>query len=339
MRIALITRYFDGTNAGIGRVSSELLKGLLNEGHEVIPICTTKESLYRYMVYSTVELYDGMPSKSDVYHSVTPVESLWTPKDKSVSTILDLIPVLHPDKCGAGIGYNKALNAIGTGYFKYCVKQAVKSRFITTISESTKQSICDMYDVPEDKVVVVKPGISPLLKPDFYPFMKGNTYGYLGQLDRRKRVDVLIESFLRYASIDGKLLIAGKGRDEAKLKTLAGDDSRVVFLGYLDDSEIPGFYNSLDYFIFPTMIEGYGLPIVEAAACGTPVVTLSDAIIPKEVKSHTIVVDDLRRLFAAPDDYILSEPELRINVVWAQSHSWDKYVKRHIELYREVMNG
>jgi glycosyltransferase involved in cell wall biosynthesis len=340
MRVALITRYFDSTNAGIGRVSAELLKGLLNRDHEVIPICTTKQSLPEYMSYSTLDLWMRMPDYADVYHAVTPVESLWMPKTKAITTILDLIPLLNPDKCGAGIGYNSILNKIGTSYFGYCAKSAARnSRFVTTIAESTKQEICDTFKVSPDKVKVIRPGIRSDLKPDFFQFMKGRTFGYLGQLDRRKRVDVLITSFIQSACADSKLLIAGCGRDSNKLRALANNDSRIAFLGFVDDDELCGFYNSLDFFIFPTWAEGYGLPIVEAAACGTPIITLDDACIPSDVKEHTISLNSLDLLFENPEWFEPTEIELLKNVAWAKTHSWDAYVEAHIRLYKEVANG
>ena len=339
MRIALITRYFDSTNAGIGRVSGELLKGLLNRDQEVIPISTTKRSLAEYMSYSTIDLWARMPDYADVYHAVTPVESLWMPKDRAITTILDLIPLLNPDKCGAGIGYNSVLNKIGTSYFGYCAKSAARnSRFITTIAESTKQEICEVFKVNPDKVKVIRPGVRTDLKPSFYQLMSGRTFGYLGQLDRRKRVDVLITSFLQSAGADSKLLIAGSGRDKDKLKALAKDDSRIAFLGFVEDDELCGFYNSLDFFIFPTWAEGYGLPIVEAAACGTPIITLEDSCIPSDVKEHTIVVGSLDEFFECPECFEPTEVELLENVKWAHKHNWDDYVEAHIELYKEVLN-
>jgi len=344
MQVALLTRYFNFTNAGIGRVSNELLKGLLNHDIQVDPVSTNSRSLPSYLYYSLVQSKLLLPSHADIYHAVTPVEGLYLPSGRGVLTILDLIPMVHPDKCGAGIGYNGLLNKIGTEYFSYCARTASKkAEYITTISEMAKGDIVNYLKIKSEVVQVVTPGISNHLDKNL--IYKNNSdnkrrefkiFGYLGQLDRRKRVDVLIKSFKSSAPKNCMLFIAGIGRDREKLKELAGSDKRIEFLGFISEDGLSHFYNYLDYFIFPTMAEGYGLPIVESLACGTPVVTLEDAVIPAEVKDKTIIVRDLREFFRDVQDSPVP-PSIEI---WAGMHNWGQYVDKHIELYGEVVaNG
>ena len=80
-----------------------------------------------------------------------------------------------------------------------------------------------------------------------------------------------------------------------EFKKLAANDERIEFLGFVPDEEINDFYNSLDLFVFPTSLEGYGMPIVEAMGAGKPVITLDDAIIPSNLAKHTYVtsINDL----------------------------------------------
>ncbi|WP_225370026.1 glycosyltransferase [Methanobrevibacter arboriphilus] len=62
------------------------------------------------------------------------------------------------------------------------------------------------------------------------------------------------------------------------------------FLGFISDEDMVDFYNSLDVFVFPTIMEGYGMPIVEAMACGKPVITLEDAYIPHDIKKKNTYI-------------------------------------------------
>ncbi len=119
------------------------------------------------------------------------------------------------------------------------------------------------------------------------------------------------------------------------------DDSRVKLLGYIPDSELVDFYSQIDTLVFPTAAEGYGLPIVEAMACKKPVIVLSDAIIPKEVKYKCIIVDNLEGIFR--DQYFFEElitcyGNVEENYAFAKLHDWDDCIKNYIKVYEKVLS-
>ena len=97
------------------------------------------------------------------------------------------------------------------------------------------------------------------------------------------------------------------------------------------------FYNSLDLFVFPTRIEGYGLPIVEAFACKKPVVVLDDGIIPSELKSRCLVTDDLVEFLKKPETP--SPRDIEDNYQFARIHDWDRCVEEYIALYDKVIQA
>jgi glycosyltransferase involved in cell wall biosynthesis len=203
------------------------------------------------------------------------------------------------------------------------------------VSEHVKKEVIRIFGIDEDRVKVIKSGIrgdlEPLPKKD-----KVFRVGYLAQLDRRKRVDLLIKAFKK-SDLD-ELVIGGKGLDEGILKILAGGDKRIKFLGFIPDEELVNFYNSLDVFIFPTAIEGFGLPIVEAMACGKPVIVLDDAIIPWEVKRRCIIVENLDIVLGYKDylERICKGIDIEGNYNWAKSHSWNKCIEEYEKLYEGV---
>jgi glycosyltransferase involved in cell wall biosynthesis len=345
MKICLLSRFFDlKTNSGIGRVGIEVRDRLIKRGHTVTTLQVKSESHLDYLKYTAWDLRH-LP-EADIYHSITPMESIWLNKNKSVSTILDLIPILHANKAGARMNLNPVNRLLGAGYFKFGVQQAVKCKHIVTISKETKADLVRLFDVPENKITVLYPGIREDLEPkeSWHPRF---TIGYLGQLDHRKRVHLLIKAF-KAANINAELLIAGTGPDEQKLKELAGADNRIKFLGFVPDDKICDFYNSIDLFCFPTACEGFGLPIVEAMACEKPVLVLADAIIPMNIKdkcyfTHSDKFNEMLQNLKQSWDLnwvgTRAPSKVAYNYPFAKSCTWDRYVDGLEKIFKDVLNG
>jgi len=339
VRICLLTRFFDFRNAGLGRVSLELRNGLIKKGHSVRTVSTNRDSLYSYFWYTLAEVPLKLGSvEADVYHAVTPMEGMWLPRNKSIVTFHDLFQITNPRQLGSGLGRSRWKNLIGRSYFKFAVNLAKRCSRIVAVSEKTKEDLVNYLNVPEGKIKVIRSGI----RHDLVPMPKRDKVfrvGYLGQLDRRKRVDVLIEAFKR-SDLD-ELVIGGTGADEDILSRMACKDRRIKFLGFVPDRGLADFYNSLSVFVFPTWLEGYGLPIAEAMACGKPVIVLDDADIPWEVKRRCIIVEDLGYALGNRDylEGLCRSVNISSNCEWAKSHSWDKTVDEHIRLYKEVLSA
>ena len=191
--------------------------------------------------------------------------------------------------------------------------------------------------VPEKKIRVIRWGIDPSLKPtknkEVSSYLR---VGFLGMLDKRKRIELLIKAFKSRKFEKATLSIGGRGLEENRLKELAGGE--VNFKGYIQQKDIAGFYNDLDLFIFPSALEGYGLPIVEAMACGLPVVVLADSKIPKEIKSRCIVVASLSEIFTdlGRTLTLIKYNNTESNLKFAQHHDWVKCAKEYLEVYKEV---
>lgn len=358
MKICLLSRTFSLEGGGIGRVGIEIRDKLKERGHYVCTLSTKGTSLYSYFLYTSLGIPIRLPRGMDVYHAITPMESIWIPKEKGVAWILDIIAITHPELYGGrwsgsiatfhdlfplthsrlqGAGLtNNAKSLVGTRYFEFACRKALKCKHIVTVSEHVKQEVMRVFNVEEDRIKVIKSGI----RDDLEPWEKRNKkfrVGYLGQLDKRKRIDLLIEAFKKSALEE--LVIGGKGLDENALRLQAGNDPRIKFLGLIPDEKLPAFYNSLDVFVFPTAIEGYGLPPVEAMACKKPVVVLHDAIIPWEVKRRCTIVEELEYVLGNQKylEELCQSIDIEGNYTWAKAHSWDKCVDEYIKLYEEVL--
>ncbi|MDR3223033.1 MAG: glycosyltransferase family 4 protein, partial [Methanobrevibacter sp.] len=134
---------------------------------------------------------------------------------------------------------------------------------------------------------------------------------------------------------NSRLLIGGKGEELENLKKIANNDDRIVFLGFIPDEKMNDFYNSLDVFVFPTSGEGYGLPIVEAMACGKPVITLEDSYMPHDIKNKTYIssintlANDLKNR-----DF---DCDIKSNLEFAKEHSPEKRAEEIIEVYKRML--
>ena len=337
MKACLVSRFFDLRNGGVGRYSMELLERLRKMRNVEVKTISQEdgiplgEGMAKYFLFSLFESRFKIPS-ADIYHALSPIEAINSPSPL-LTTFHDLIPITHPDKvtekhCGSFLE-----RSIKSNYFKMACSRAVEnSDLLASVSQQTKKQLIEKFDVEEGKIEVIRHGISPELEPESKKdeVFRAGTLSFLGP---RKRTDLLIRSFLG-ADVDGELAIAGEGRMMKRLKEIARGDDRVNFLGFVPEEEVKDFYNSLDVFVFPTELEGYGLPAVEAMACKVPVVTLSDAVIPEDIKSKTIVVGDLKGWLENPD---FSDIDLKENYEFAKEHDWEKSAKKHAEIYRTLI--
>lgn len=341
MNVCLLAKHFSFSGAGLSRFAFEILEGLEKRDYVIHKVeAKPKMNLYSYFTYTAIKIPLRLPRKDiDVYHALAPLEGMWLPRDHSIVMIHDLFPTTNPGRVGAGIGRNKWKLAIGERYFSFGARLASKCRFIVCNSNKTKQDVMEYLRVPEKKIRIIRLGISSDLEPK--P-KKDRIFriGTLSQLDKRKRIDLLIKHFKR-SKIDGELVIGGHGIDKPLLTHLANGDSRIKFLGFVPDDKLTDFYNSLDVFVFPTWIEGYGLPMAEAMACKKPVIVLSDAIIPKEVKSRCVTTENLDKTLSNHIylENLCKDIDYDSNYQFAKKHNWDECVEEHIKLYKEIASS
>ena len=150
----------------------------------------------------------------------------------------------------------------------------------------------------------------------------------------RKRVDILLKSFLEADIENSKLFIGGGGSETEKLKEMANGDERVEFLGFVKDEDMNDFYNVLDVFAFPSLIEGYGMPIVEAMACGKPVITLEDSDIPSNLKEKTFVCkkEELADVLANRT----YSCDIKGNIEFFKEHSIENIASKLMKIYESI---
>ncbi len=349
MRVSLLTRPLDDrpTN-GFERYAHNLRAGLTDMEVEVHLPCQRSPlpvrpsgSLISPVYYDVLLSGWRLLSRdmdSEVVHALTDSQAFFFPflRGKKVVTFH------HVDKTPPGSPQEKLFcwfYSIGT---RMALRHA--DHFIC-ISEQTREEVMEAYGVPAEKITLIPQAIPEMFKPRKVS-REGWTVGYIGALKRRKNVEALIRAFSSALSQDKdmRLIICGEGPDDALLRKMAeplGD--RVEFRGLVPESELVGTYSSFDIFAFPSAQEGFGFPILEAQACGLPVLTLEGAMIPEEVSRCTLkcageqgLADSMVRL---RNDQILREKLIEDGLRYAATFSVRTMAERTYNVYQRLLDG
>jgi glycosyltransferase involved in cell wall biosynthesis len=212
--------------------------------------------------------------------------------------------------------YPEAFRPFNRWYLsRFTTLTARRARRVIAISESTKRDVVQRLGVPAERVDVVYCGVDETFRPlpdkevDQFRRQHGlpdQFILFLGTLEPRKNVETLITAYAEWRKsqpcLPQLVLAGGKGwyyeQAFARVQELGLAD-RVVFPGYLPAAELPWWYNAAEMFVYPSRFEGFGLPVLEAMACGTPVITSNSSSLPE-------IVGDAGRLVAPNDSLELA---------------------------------
>lgn len=232
---------------------------------------------------------------------------------------------------------------------------------ILTNSEYTKNDIIEHLGIDAGRIFVTPFGTNkrfrPLLDEDIKPVLqKYNIYTpyicYLGTIEPRKNLNNLFKAFYQLKqqeSIPHRLVLIGKEgwyyENIYKKINELNLDGDVIKTGFVPDEEIPHLLNGADIFVYPSFYEGFGLPVLEAMACGTPVVTSQTSSLPEVCGDAAKYInpkkpeDIAEKLF----EFIKSEQERdkfsELGLKRAQKFSWENCAKETLKVYEKVARG
>jgi glycosyltransferase involved in cell wall biosynthesis len=231
-----------------------------------------------------------------------------------------------------------------------------RADWVLTDSESTRRDAIELLQVPEDRVSVLYPGVEPRFRPIADSEGRRRVrkkYGLperfvlsVGTIQPRKNYARLVQAFSRLRAPDLSLVIVGgKGwlYDELfqQVKELNVQD-RILFTGYIDDSDLPLVYNLAEVFVFPSLYEGFGIPPLEAMSCGIPVVAADNSSLPETVGDAGILVNarDVESLAEALarviDSPSLSQTLIELGLERAKRFTWQKAAQTLLSTYEHV---
>ncbi|MEO5498909.1 MAG: glycosyltransferase family 1 protein [Candidatus Saccharimonadales bacterium] len=280
---------------------------------------------------------------------------------KTVLIAYDLIPLLFSSEYlptpyqafrttpGRLQPFKKALRALYyRGRYNLHYKNFQKADQILAISEHTAKSLEEFLGINREKITTIP--LAPVfntskpLKPKYLPTDSKPFLFYIGATDARKRVQDLVDAYniLRGRGYDIQLILAGK--ELGKIGKIPNMNIRhsielspyregIVTLGYINDNEKLWLYQHALAFVFPTLHEGFGLPIIEAMQSGCAVISYNNSSIPEVagdvarlVPTHDItgIVNQTMRIY---DDQKFREMLQDLGPKQAQKYSWEVYIK------------
>jgi glycosyltransferase involved in cell wall biosynthesis len=216
--------------------------------------------------------------------------------------------------------------------FRLVVPRAVRrARRVIAVSERTKRDLVELYRLPPERIAVVPHGVDPA----FGPGEDGGARDYLlyvGAIQARK--DPLAAAAAA-AEVGLPLVLVGPGREPALARELErrGADLR----GYVEKGELARLYHGAACLVLPSRYEGFGLPVLEAMACGTPVVAADEPAL-REVGGDAAVYAGPDGLVAAIRRALADRDRLAAaGLERARLFSWDETARRTLDVYREAL--
>ena len=278
----------------------------------------------------------------DVFHS-----SDWTQPPtqhaKKVTTIHDLIVFRHPE------------------FFPKTIIETQKKRLywvarecdaIIVDSKATKKDCMTYLSIHENKIHVVPLGVSKQFRPRTKEAIesacqkysiKGSYILSVGTLEPRKNLGRVISSFNKIKkNIPHRLVVAGnKGWNPNDIE----ENDKIDEIGYVDSADLPLLYAGASCFVYPSLYEGFGLPVLEALACGCPVVCSLRGSLSEIANGFVVEIDPmdeksideglLQALFLSEKK---KEEFKQRGIKYAQTFSWQKTAKKTFDVYKHVVN-
>lgn len=226
---------------------------------------------------------------------------------------------------------------------------------IVAISESTREDVQRFFNIPRQRIDVVPPGVGSQFRPlpaeEVAAFRRRNRLPqefilHVGTLQPRKNIPALIEALSRSDRPQLSLVLVGaKGwlYDEIFARVEALDlQDRVIFTGYVADEMLPFWYNAASMLVFPSVYEGFGMPIVQAMACGTPVVAAATSSIPEATGDAALLFppDDVDALVKQMLTVLDSDEQAATmrerGLIQARETSWARSGQKMAEAYRRA---
>jgi glycosyltransferase involved in cell wall biosynthesis len=333
------------TCGGAGELASLSLETVVLKGSYFLPGLMSAGQLQLSLLMS--------PLRLDVLHDTTGMMPFLFPMGKTrlMTTIYDVIPWSHP-------GTSTKWDTLIYRYWHPRIVSRVDA--IATISEASRSDIVRHLPIAAHKVHNVYSGISSTYQPALpntvtltrtrYQLPERYIL-YVGSLEERKNLQRVLYAFkqLKKEGFPHKLVFVGpqKWKYEGifKLTTQLHLENDVLLTGYIPVDDLPALYSGAEVFVYPSLYEGFGLPVLEAMACGTPVVTSNISSLPEITGDAALLVDpyNIQQIVSAIRQ-ILLDHQIRAHlrqrgIEQAQKFTWDQTAIQMMGVYNLIMRG
>jgi glycosyltransferase involved in cell wall biosynthesis len=374
MDIGIVSSFIDEYSGGIGVYTHQLVKNLNQMDNEnnyhLIHYSKSNQEIYNqnneiiipknrfirkwgsYMFWRYFSLPQGLKKYNlDVVHDPYELGPFtFNQPFRKVITVHDLTPLLFPNLFKRGdVMLHRLL-------LKKTISKADK---IITVSYNSQKDIMEHMNIPEENIEVIYNGKNDNFRP-----MNSKKIGEVrekyglpsrfilsvGGLHPIKNIPRLLEAYYLALKngLEHKLVMVGGAVDRAEnvfqIITALGLEDHVIFTGVVSDDDLVGLYNAADLFLYPCLYAGFGLPPLEAMACGTPVITSYNSSLPEIVGDAAKLINpyDSEKLADAING-VLSDDEMIKTLVKkglkrSEMFNWKKTAHETLKVYNEVYN-
>jgi glycosyltransferase involved in cell wall biosynthesis len=360
MKIGFDGRSLGSPAGGIRRYAGELLRGVHQTFPNLqltvlgapagvpLPEAVERHSVHRLaptnLGWSLLDLPRAVRKTGiDVFHApayTAPLRGV----HPLVLTIHDVSYERHPE------WYPYRRDALRRWFYR---RSALTADRILTDSAFSRDEIHAAYGIPLERISVIPLGVGPPFTgpPATAPLPPGVREPYVlhvGDLHPRRNLRMLLRAIAKLASSDAPMLVLA-GQDRGERTALMGEAARyrvtLHFTASADDSKLAGLYARAAAFVYPSRYEGFGLPLLEAMACGAPVVAARASSIPEVVGDAGILADpdsddDFGEALARVlGDRSIAEHLRRAGRSRAAEFTWERTVRRTVDVYRQLASS
>jgi len=260
-----------------------------------------------------------------------------------VITVHDLIPFRLPDPRKDPTRLARRL--------KHLAWACRRARLVIAVSEHSKRECVEMLGMSPEHVVVVPQGVDRHFAPTPADDglvrsrlgLRSPYFLYVGNVDAHKNLEGLLEAFQRFRADDAdghELVVVGRLLEGAEPRD---PPDRVRFLGFVADEDLPALYRGARAFATLSLHEGFALPVVEAMACGTPVISPSNSAFPETVGDAGLMVDATNpeeaamAMRAIVRSSGLAQHLRKLGLEKAAQYSWDATARGTLDAYRRAL--
>ena len=289
----------------------------------------------------------------DLYHATHYVLPAVVPS-RAVVTIHDIIHLLYPEFLPSAMAYFYAQRMIG--------RSLLRGDQIIADSQNTKADLVEFFQVDGEKIRVVYPGVAERFRRELpreqidgvlerYSIRRPYLL-FVGNPKPHKNLDRVVRAFaeaLGECAFEGELVCVGdRGGRDLKTRQRAeqlGIADRVRLVGHVGDDELPAIYQAAELFLYPTLYEGFGLPVVEAMASGVPVITSNSSALKEVAEGYADLVNPVESgEIAHAITHCMTDPDHRealraLGRRRAEDFCWKRTAERTLEVYRKALGA